>query len=267
MLKDRLYIDDTMFAHAYSSSWYNKPDKFEWVRGGVGDYIVLTDHSVHKVDKHPSRRVYGWLLESPHITSNAYQFIKDNYNKFEKVFTFKKEFLELSDKFVSIPLGGCWLEEGNRVIHPKSKLVSIIASSKKQTEGHRLRHDVISKYPIDAYGGGYQKVDNKITALKDYYYSVTIENCREDYYFSEKLIDCFMSGTIPIYWGCPSIGEFFDINGMIIFNNVEELGVILEDITNDTYHLNMEAIKNNFELAKKYLVADNIIYNKIKKYD
>ena len=265
MLKDKLYIDDIMFVHAFSSSWYNKPEKFDWVRSDVSDYIVLTDNTIHKVGNYPNKRVYGWLLESPHITPNAYQFIRDNYNKFEKVFTFKKEFIELSDKFVSTPIGGCWLEEGDRVIRPKSKLVSIIASSKKHTEGHRLRHDVITKYPIDTYGGGYKKVDNKITALKDYYFSVTIENCREDYYFSEKLIDCFMSGTVPIYWGCPSIGNFFDMNGIIVFQNIEELDTILESLTKGLYHTKKESIESNFELAKKYLVSDDEIYKKIKE--
>jgi len=264
MSKDKLYIDDVMFSHAHSSSWYNHPTEFEWVRSDLSDYIVLSDHSIHKVDRYANKKVYGWLLESPHITSHAYQFAKDNYEKFEKIFTFKKELLELSDKFVSIPLGGCWLNETERKIYDKSKMTSIIASPKRQTEGHRLRHDVIARFPIDAYGGGYQKVENKIEALKDYYFSVIIENCKEDYYFSEKLIDCFMCGTVPIYWGCPSIGDFFDVDGMIIFNDLNELEQTLKSITTGWYHQRKQAIENNFELAKKYLVAEDEIYKFLK---
>ena len=34
-------------------------------------------------------------------------------------------------------------------------------------------------------------------------------NGRGDYEFDEKLIDCFLTGTVPIFWGCPSIDKFF----------------------------------------------------------
>ena len=41
--------------------------------------------------------------------------------------------------------------------------------------------------------------------------------------FSEKLLDAMAVGTIPVYWGCPEIDKFFDKNGIITFNTIEEL--------------------------------------------
>ena len=44
------------------------------------------------------------------------------------------------------------------------------------------------------------------------------------YYFNEKIIDCFFSGTIPIYWGTKNISKYFDENGIIFFPNIDEWG-------------------------------------------
>jgi hypothetical protein len=267
MLKDKLYIHDTMFNHAKSSSWHNEPKLFEWVRKYDENHLVITDFSLHHVDEHTNPKKYAWLLESPVISPNAYEYIRKNYNKFDLIFTFSKELLSISDKFILTPLGGCWINDEDKNIHKKSKDVSIILSSKQSTVGHRLRHSILQKYPKIDFFGHNNHIDKKITALKDYRFSLIVENCKEDYYFSEKLIDSFVTGTIPIYWGCPSIGDFFDTNGMLIFDTLDELDSIMINLNEELYISKLESIKHNFEESKKYLVADNIIYNKLKEYE
>jgi len=267
MLKSKLYIIDNLFSHAHSSSWYNKPKLFEWVRGIGDDHVILTDNSLTMVDSIVGVKKYGWLLESPKITPHAYEFIKNNYNKFDNVFTFSKELLDLSDKFVLIPVGGCWIKDEERVIHNKTKNLSIILSAKKNTEGHKLRHSIVSSNvfnEIDIFGYN-NPIENKITALKAYRFSIIIENTKSDYYFTEKLIDCLITGTIPIYWGCPSISDFFDINGMITFNDIDELLNVKNYLTEELYNSKIEHINNNYQLAKNYLVADDLIYKILKK--
>jgi hypothetical protein len=83
-------------------------------------------------------------------------------------------------------------------------------------------------------------------------FHVAIENCRESNYFSEKIIDCFMTKTVPIYWGCPNIGDYFDTNGMIIFNNLNELHSILGKLTIDDYNNKIDILENNYKTAKNY---------------
>ena len=123
---------------------------------------------------------------------------------------------------------------------------------------------IISKVTnIDVFGFAYNKLDNKIDGLKDYRFSITVENAKEDYYFTEKLIDCFVTGTIPIYWGCPSIGNFFDTNGIITFNTVEELQEILNNLEG-VYESKIDSVKTNFNLAMTYRVGDDLVYEKIK---
>ena len=70
-----------------------------------------------------------------------------------------------------------------------------------------------------------------------------------------------MTGTIPIYYGIPNIGDFFNTKGILILNN----DFNIDDLSFDFYYSNMDAIKDNFDKAKKLLTAeDNIYINHIK---
>jgi len=265
MLRDKVQIVDTMFSHAHSSSWYNHPTMFDWVKEDFGDVVVFTDTSVHQVQNVKKNKNYAWLIESPLVTSSQYNFIRENFNYFDGVFTFDSELLSLSDKFSLVPLGGCWVEGEDRLVHPKNKNLSTIVSTKRFLPGHQLRHDIVNKFSgIDVFGSGYNPIEKKISGLKDYRFHIVIENCKKDYYFSEKLIDCFVTGTIPIYWGCPSIGDFFDLDGIITFDSLDELDYILSTLTPELYMEKLESINNNFIKSQDFIIADDIVYKKIK---
>ena len=55
------------------------------------------------------------------------------------------------------------------------------------------------------------------TALRDPRSDVhiAVENSIARNYLSEKLIDCFLSRTVPICRGAPNIGEWFGPEGII----------------------------------------------------
>jgi hypothetical protein len=112
---------------------------------------------------------------------------------------------------------------------------------------------------IDIYGNGYNPIDQKIISLKNYRYQIVIENTKKDFWFTEKLIDCFVTGTVPIYYGCPSIDKFFDTNGMIIFNNLEDLNKIIKNLNADIYNSMMDSIINNYKKAYQYILAEKSI--------
>lgn len=61
----------------------------------------------------------------------------------------------------------------------------------------------VPKNPSPCYRG---RVDSKFMALKEYQFSICYENGRDiSGYITEKIIDCFVSGNIPIYWGPENI--------------------------------------------------------------
>ena len=65
-----------------------------------------------------------------------------------------------------------------------------------------------------------------------------------------------MTGSLPIYWGCPSIGDFFNTDGMLCFEDINELPAILTGCTDEYYESKLDAMKENFILAQKYRLAE-----------
>jgi hypothetical protein len=147
-------------------------------------------------------------------------------------------------------------------------MVSMIASQKTGAVGHRLRHAIVERFSqyapnmgVDVMGLGYRPIVSKLEGLRDYRYSIIVESCRHEEYFSEKLIDCFSCGTIPIYWGCENIGSFFDRNGILSFTTLTELEhILISVVSQPDSAVRGAAIERNFELAKQYRSAEDWIY-------
>jgi hypothetical protein len=83
-------------------------------------------------------------------------------------------------------------------------------------------------------------------------HNIAIENNAEYNYFTEKLIDCFRTFTIPIYWGCTNIGDHFDTRGMIIINDLEAINDVVNNITINDYLNRIPYLSKNYELSKSY---------------
>ena len=91
-------------------------------------------------------------------------------------------------------------------------------------------------------------------------FQIAIENIILDTYFTEKLIDCFVTGTIPIYRGSRRVSEFFDADGILFYSNTEELFVILRSLTPEDYERRLPHVRRNFELAQRYTHAVDWAY-------
>jgi hypothetical protein len=82
-------------------------------------------------------------------------------------------------------------------------------------------------------------------------YSVVVEN-EFDMFFSEKLVDCFVAGCIPIYKRTKWINREFDPNGIILFDTIEELKSILLHLSKtgaEQYYHKKDSIVTNYERA------------------
>lgn len=264
----RIRLRDKEFAHINSYCGYDSPKDIIWDRNipdNIDQITVFTERSFDELPSCMSKIKIAWLLEPEVIHDYGYKFIREGGHKLvDYVLTFNKDILESIPNGVWWTPGGSWFRDAEWRIYPKTKKVSIIASEKDWTNGHRLRHEVIQQHRnrIDYIcGRGYTLVENKIVAFKDFQYTIVIENCKIDYYWTDKLLDAFASGTVPIFWGCPSIDKYFDINGIITFNNIDELGDILNTIGTIDYNNRLGAIRNNFEMAKKYKIPEDQMYN------
>jgi len=55
--------------------------------------------------------------------------------------------------------------------------------------------------PVDCFGSQTRPVSDKVKTLSQYRYSLCFENTFTPGYVTEKIIDSFLAGSIPLYWG------------------------------------------------------------------
>ncbi len=277
-MKPSIKISDNLFVHSKGGSFVTgdfniPPTFFDWSFNGGGDgkICVMTESMFHLADSviEPVRVLL--ILESSAMMPEFYEMIKkpENYNKFSYILTHNDELVNCNpEKFKHYVFGGCWIPESDRKIYDKSKDISIIASFKRMTPCQIMRHNIIDTYGdkiSGIYGNGYKKVENKLEALKDFRYSIVVENVVSDTFFTEKIIDCFLTGTIPIYCGTRKITDYFNGAGIIPIHDMFYVKNALSNATPDFYESNLDAIKDNFERAKKYVLAEDGIWNKYFK--
>ena len=102
-------------------------------------------------------------------------------------------------------------------------------------------------------------VPNKIQFLSFYKFSIAMENTSGDGYSSEKIIDSFLSGTIPIYYGNFMVEEYINRKTYILIKGQEDIYKKIKYI---------KEIDNNDDLYKKILKENVIIEeNIVKKFE
>lgn len=167
----------------------------------------------------------------------------------------------------------------------KTKTLSTITSAKSFFPGHAHRKSFIinlsNRLEIDIFGYGWgnelgdnykgpldgyhnYNVDNprtKYDSLINYKYSICIENCSRDNYFTEKFTDAILCWTIPIYYGCKNISKYFP-EGCYYYIDIYDPKChekINEIINRPITQYNIECIKEARELIlNKYNIWNQI---------
>lgn len=268
----KINLLDSNFAHHPNNSVAYKQHSrhIDWERSGdvISNSCFFTDIHLRDVDrvKHINRKV-AWLLEPRAINPGIYDWISSNNRKFDFVLTFDKELLNRGENFLFYPYGTTWIDSPDYTKeYEKTKLFSIIGSNKRMTPGHDFRNEVI-KYcldrgDVDVFGRGYNEIQNKEEGLDQYMFSIVMENSQANYYFSEKLLDCFCTETVPVYWGC-DVSRFFDMSGIMTFNTIEDLDNLLNGLTSTIYDsLRLSGVAENRSVAihEEYIIPENWIY-------
>lgn len=115
----------------------------------------------------------------------------------------------------------------------------------------------LSKYKhVDSGGSvlnniGY-KVPNTIDWMSQYKFFICFENSKYDYYITEKLINAYHSGCIPIYWGSDTVADELNEKCMINVNKMKSFDEMVAKIkeideNDDLYHqmINEPLLKDN----------------------
>lgn len=104
------------------------------------------------------------------------------------------------------------------------------------------------------------------TPMFDSQFHIAIENTnRIKNAFSEKLIDCFHTRTIPIYYGPSNIGDFFNSKGIFLVNSVSEIIDVCNNLNESTYYSLLDVIEENYNLSLNYKNMEETMVLNVKK--
>lgn len=152
---------------------------------------------------------------------------------------------------VRLPEPTTYDELKNTPLPAKQRVLSTVCSSKK--ERHTLHYSrfaftqkLVAAMPeLEVFGRGVRPVLDKREAIDPYRYHIAIENQISPHYWSEKLADVFLGFALPIYGGCPNVGDYFPAESYIpidIHDAEGAIATIREAIATNQYEKRLPAI-------------------------
>lgn len=152
----------------------------------------------------------------------------------------------------------------------KDKLISVVTSRKAFTRGHVDRLRFIKKLKahygdkVDVFGAGFKRFDDKWDTIAPYKYHIVIENSESDYYWTEKLADCYLASAYPLYHGCANIGDYFSGNALsrIDIRDFDSVVSLIDRLEQEQLYENSKPFLEN---AKQKVLGEYNMFNIIAK--
>lgn len=236
-----------------------KPKYIEWTNEPTGITCYANEY-VETVDT-PKEKSIALLIEPRSLYGGVYDWMEKNYDRFKYVFTHDSVLLSKLPNAKLILFGGVWASDPQE----KTKNISMISSDKHLCPLHDIRYNLcrqLERY-IDCYGYNGHRIDT-ISAHAPYRYAVVIENYIDDYWFTEKICNCFANKTIPIYSGALKIGDYFNADGIIQVVPEDIKDVVKSLKPEEEYKKHLEAVEDNFQRVKKYYCFEDWFYHTYK---
>ena len=231
---------------------------------------VTVDDGFHFDDTSSFRVLHQ--IEPPEVL-NVVDRIIEHHKFYDLILAWHEDILRLCPNARLFNQGVCtWMEY---CYHPWSDMsvpkqmecdetkkkfkVSFLTSSKAWTSGHIFRQeiynrlpDVVGQVPISKFKSP-PWIPDKRAILDEYQFTITPQNASLNNWFDDKIIDSLVAKTIPLFWGCPNIEKYFNMDGIIHFKAYEELLAGLSKLTPEYYQQHYAAVQDNFERAMKYV--------------
>jgi hypothetical protein len=187
------------------------------------DVLLVLNRVPEPIEVSVPRENVWMLVQEPAIPTM--DFVWEGHRRFARVLTHHP--MEDSPRYIrshpAIPwhVNRTFDELDGSPPPQKSEWLSVIASNLSYFPGHRRRWEFVQylRQRLDLeshlFGKGVRFVEDKWDALAPYRYSVAIENTSSPDYWTEKLADCFLAWTVPLYFGCTNILDYFPERSLI----------------------------------------------------
>lgn len=255
--------------------YYACPQHIFWDRFNYGLPVhFYGTGDIFRLNGNP-KKMFAVCMEAEQIIPGVYKKIyerKEYMRQFDAIFTCDERILDMYDNAhfmaYSFQYGGVYggVLSAER-FESKTKNISMICSEKNWVPLHKFRQMIAWKYRdsglVDTYGrfdGG--PFVNYEVPFDDYRYQIVIENNEGDYWFTEKILNCFAAMTIPIYRGANRISDFFNSDGIIQVRSEDDIEKAVRSCSKEDYESRLKAVKDNYNrVTTEFFSEDEYLWN------
>ena len=158
-------------------------------------------------------------------------------------YAFGYDYLTLGDRYMRFPLWLLYKKDVEAMLHKhekpslegKTDFCSFVVSNPHGNDARAKFMDLLSQYKTVHSGGRWRNnvggpVADKLAFQSKHKFSFAFENTIHPGYTTEKIVQSFAAGTIPIYWGDPRIAETFNSDAFINCNDYPNWDAVAERI-------------------------------------
>ena len=183
------------------------------------DYLIMLNNRMKEdfTVKCPPKNIWA-LMQEPYLRGHN-DWMVERHEKFYKVFTHhlpsKDPKYVVSHPAIPWHVNKTFDQLSSSKVPEKLKTISWIVGDATDLPGHIKRLSFLrflqgeDTLDIDLFGRAVQYIENKWDGLAPYRYSLAIENSSSNDYWTEKLADCFLAWSIPFYYGCTNLEDYF----------------------------------------------------------
>lgn len=168
------------------------------------------------------------------------------------------DYINFGDRYCRYPLYLQYVQDWERALNKhvldinsikKRKFCNFVYSNASADKERTDFYNLLSEYKRVDSGGRYMNntgspVQDKYAFQKNYKFSIAFENASTPGYTTEKIVEAFAAGTIPIYWGNPLIHLEFNTKAFVNCHDYNSFEEVIEVI---------KRIDSNDEILAKYL--------------
>lgn len=243
------------------------PEQFSLQEGNSPDYLICSvfGKSIMKED----------AIRIQYIGEN----LEPDFNMYDYSIGF--HFLDFGDRYLRYPIYAlayrdAFLEAirkhtiSDQELKKKDKFCSFVVSNGREEDVRTQFFMKLSQYKRVESGGRFMNnvgyslkgKDSKKEFQKKCHFAIAFENSSTPGYTTEKLVQAWQAGTIPIYWGNPEIGKEFNTKAFINCHEYKNFEQVIERIieidNNEDLYMNImrEPILYEGCIAEQYVTGE-----------
>ena len=260
--------------------------------GNIDDsYILLESVFSDRTFIHYKKWKYTIFFNGESVKRTINVLLKNNITRLKNIPKYdcilSGRFTDISKKIVNIPLFIPYIycnnyldilqnkERKNKRVQTKG-ICAIISNGEPELIRNYILDKLDKVFKID-YAGSYKNNVPKISGnynsqemfdfISQYKFVITMENTKQETYITEKIINGFLSNSIPIYWGSDNILDYFNENGFInikdnsdksINNAINQIKDIMDNHEKYLKIVNEPILKNGLLNRTIENIADDI---------